>query len=288
MRRRFMVALFTFVVLSSSALGQVHEALKYGAPDTGHIIDYGSFVMSYDGRFRSARWTAEKLTKESLRGDTDRQDDFRPDTRIPYEFRSELSDYKGSGYDRGHQAPSGDHVLSAEINSSTFFLTNMSPQVGNGFNRSYWKNLEDSIRKLAKSADVKELYVFTGPLIMPDDAPPQGIANGTLSAAAKEDEDSDNKASELTVKFKYIGGNHVPVPTHYFKAILVVPQDVQHSLKMYTLILPNRKISNDTSLKDFARSVDYLEHWAGFDLWSAVPADEQKYKEGIAWRPWTE
>jgi endonuclease G len=172
--RRLAFACFVFVTFNS-ARGQIHEALTYGAPDTGHIIDYGTFVMSYDGRFRSARWTAERLTKESLARTAERQDDFRPDRRLRSEFRSELSDYSGSGLDRGHLAPSANHLLSEEINSATFFLTNMSPQIGIGFNRHYWANLESSIRDLALNPDVKEVYVFTGPLIMPDDAPPQGL-----------------------------------------------------------------------------------------------------------------
>tara|TARA_R110002111_G_scaffold28480_1_gene60599 strand:- start:58 stop:243 length:186 start_codon:yes stop_codon:yes gene_type:complete len=48
----------------SLLVAQEHEAFKYGRPDTGHIIDYGTFIMSYDGRLKSARWVAEKLTKE--------------------------------------------------------------------------------------------------------------------------------------------------------------------------------------------------------------------------------
>ena len=95
-----------------------------------------------------------------------------------------------------------------------------------------------------------------------------------------------NVPLELTVTFKFIGGNHVPVPTHYFRAILVVPTDTQQSVKLYTLILPNRPIPNDTPLSNFARSVDFLEHWAGFDLWAGLPRSEQDYKEGIVWRPW--
>jgi len=261
--------------------------MKYGAPDTGHVIDYGTFIMSYDGRLCSARWVAEKLTKESLVKNVDRRNDFRPDRRVPSEFRAELSDYRGSGFDRGHLAPSGDHVLSREINSTTFFLTNMSPQVGVGFNRDYWRRLETTIRDHALDEAVKELYVFTGPLFMPKNAPRQGQESGEFGD--NEDEESvEGDETQLTVTYKLIGGNHVPVPTHHFKAVLVVPTDTERSVKLYTFVLPNEKIEKTTSLDEFVRSTDFLEHWGGFDLWSELPDDVEAFKEGTAWRGWGE
>ena len=128
---------------------------------------------------------------------------------------------------------------------------------------------------IALDDTVKELYVFTGPLFMPANAPRKGQATGTY--------DDDTK---LTVTYKLIGGNHVPVPTHYFKAIAVVPVDTARSVKLYTFVLPNEKITPATDINDFSRSVDFLEYWAGFDLWSELPNEIEDYKEGTAWRRW--
>ena len=47
----------------------------------------------------------------------------------------------------------------------TFYLTNMSPQVGAGFNRNYWARLEQFVRRL--TAVYKDVYVLTGPLWLP-------------------------------------------------------------------------------------------------------------------------
>ena len=44
-------------------------------------------------------------------------------------YRSQNSDYKGSGFDRGHMAAAGNHRLAQSHVDQTFFLTNMSPQV---------------------------------------------------------------------------------------------------------------------------------------------------------------
>ena len=47
----------------------------------------------------------------------------------------------------------------------SFLMTNMSPQVGVGFNRGYWARLEGFMRYLAGQYDA--IYVITGPLFLP-------------------------------------------------------------------------------------------------------------------------
>lgn len=79
--------------------------------------------------------------------------------------RSENIDYKGSGYDRGHLAAAGNHKADQKHMEETFFLSNMAPQVGVGFNRDSWNKLEKYIRKLTNV--YKDVYVCTGPLYLP-------------------------------------------------------------------------------------------------------------------------
>ena len=43
--------------------------LRFGTPDTGRLMRHRGVVFSYDGRLRSARWVAERLTKEELADD---------------------------------------------------------------------------------------------------------------------------------------------------------------------------------------------------------------------------
>lgn len=40
-----------------------------------------------------------------------------------------------SGYDRGHMVPAADAKISQGAMDETFFLSNVAPQVGDGFNR---------------------------------------------------------------------------------------------------------------------------------------------------------
>jgi endonuclease G, mitochondrial len=79
----------------------------------------------------------EEITKEQLEKKVgDRRDSvFLEDPAIPEKFRARLSDYFRSGYDRGHQVPAADAKLSQVAMNETFYLSNICPQVGDGFNR---------------------------------------------------------------------------------------------------------------------------------------------------------
>ena len=87
------------------------------------------YVMSYNSKTKTANWVSWQLNKSWI-GAADRQDNFRPDDSLPdawYKVRP--NDYTGSGYDRGHIAPSADRTRNEADNSSTFLMTNMMPQM---------------------------------------------------------------------------------------------------------------------------------------------------------------
>uniref|UniRef100_A0A915EJK6 Endonuclease n=1 Tax=Ditylenchus dipsaci TaxID=166011 RepID=A0A915EJK6_9BILA len=90
---------------------------------------------------------------------------FKPDTSIHTFFQSQNSDYLRSGYDREHLAAAGNHRKSRNSIDQTFFLTNMSPHVGRGFNRDKWNDVEIHVRRLAKKN--RNVYICTGPLYLP-------------------------------------------------------------------------------------------------------------------------
>lgn len=64
--------------------------------------------------------------------------------------RALLRDYVRSGFDRGHNVPVGNVSASELVVPDTFYLSNISPQVGKGFNRDYWARLEQFCRRLAE------------------------------------------------------------------------------------------------------------------------------------------
>lgn len=62
-------------------------------------------------------------------------------------------------------APAGNHRRTQTAIDQTFYLTNMSPQVGKGFNRDKWNDVEKHVRKLARKNP--NVYIVTGPLYLP-------------------------------------------------------------------------------------------------------------------------
>ena len=105
-------------------------------------------------------YSASYLSPERLldASQLNRVDSFKPDTRLPSNERSNLSDYSHSGYDRGHLAPNSD-MGNREEQSDSFLLSNMVPQNADN-NRHIWAWIEHSTRTMAKEKG--GAYVVTG------------------------------------------------------------------------------------------------------------------------------
>ncbi|ODM94403.1 Endonuclease G, mitochondrial [Orchesella cincta] len=144
------------------------QIMKFGFPGMDNIRSYNDFVLSYDQRNRVPHWVFEHLTRNHIKHnpEVDRSKcDFYEDSSIHPFFRAHNSDYKGSGYDRGHLAAAGNHRLSQTHVGETFVLSNIAPQVGKGFNRDAWNTLEKYVRGLTRRYE--NVYVCSGPLYLP-------------------------------------------------------------------------------------------------------------------------
>lgn len=118
------------------------------------------YALSYNSRKGHANWVSWHVTYADVSGNTPRQDNFRENTNLPFQwFRATDVSYNGSGFDRGHMCPSADRVSSVDANSSTFLMTNMVPQAPRN-NQITWASLEDSCRKLVQAGN--ELYIIAG------------------------------------------------------------------------------------------------------------------------------
>lgn len=219
---------------------RISQIMKYGFPGLDNIRSYDDFVLSYDRRTRIPHWVFEHLTKAHVEKNdqVDRSKcEFKPDESIHAFFRSQNSDYKGSGFDRGHMAAAGNHKLAQKHVEQTFYLTNMAPQVGEGFNRHAWNRLEKHVRKLTKVYD--HVYCCTGPLYLPK-------------------RESDGKSY---VRYQVIGANTVAVPTHFYK--VVVGEAANGSLDMEAYVMPNQKIPDETPVSSFMVPPETIEKAAG-------------------------
>lgn len=62
-------------------------------------------------------------------------------------------------------APASNHKESQGSMDETFTLSNVAPQVGEGFNRDYWARFERFVQDTTKAYD--DVWVVTGPLYIP-------------------------------------------------------------------------------------------------------------------------
>ncbi|VEU21639.1 DEKNAAC102525 [Brettanomyces naardenensis] len=237
--------------------------VNYGFPGPIHDLErHKEFVSVYDRRTRNPYYVVEHLTPDSLqKGPTngDRKNSyFREDESVPRIFRGLLKDFFRSGYDRGHQAPAADAKFSQDAMNETFLLTNMSPQVGEGFNRDYWASFEYFCRTLTKQ--YRSVRVVTGPLYLPKRDPVDG---------------------KFRVSYEVIGNPpNVAVPTHFFK--LVVAEKAfsrsydSDDVAVAAFVLPNEKIPNEIPLTSFMVPVEALERSSGLELLDKVPEERKK------------
>ena len=135
---------------------------KWGLPANFKLLGNPGFITMYDYGIMQPRYVLYEVSKEEMAVQPERNDCFRPDVRLPLEFRQDLSHYAGTGYDRGHMAPSAACRTQRE-NMSSFLMSNMCPQTPE-CNRGPWKDLEDEVRELAKRDGVLSVHCCCGPV----------------------------------------------------------------------------------------------------------------------------
>ncbi len=72
----------------------------------------------------------------------------------------------------------------------------------------------------------------------------------------------DPTDTKLYVKYQVIGSNQVAVPTHFFKVI--IGQQNNGELDIYSYLMPNEPIDNATPLDQFLVAPELIEQNAGF------------------------
>lgn len=207
--------------------------------DSHQIIKHNGFILCYREKYEQPEWVCYTLNAKKIEKNVERNDNFRPDPLV-LTGSAVLNDYKGSGYDRGHLAPSADLTYSFETMDESFVLSNMSPQAG-PFNRGMWKDLEHEIRTLTAHYDL--LYVVTGPVLEKSEYPT-------------------------------VGKNEVAVPEYYYKALLGIKNNKYY---MIGFILPN--IECKGTIWDYAVNVDEVEKRTGLDFFHLLDDTTEKALE---------
>ncbi|WP_322619052.1 DNA/RNA non-specific endonuclease [Vibrio parahaemolyticus] len=222
------------------------QHLDKGIPSSNsdQFLCRDGYAVGYNYNTKNADWVAYHITAESVNITNKRSNAFQEDTEMPDYARSTLADYKGSGYDRGHLAPSATMDFTQESMKQSFLMSNMSPQLP-GFNRVGWRVLEEHVRDLAN--EYNELYVVTGPIYQGNE--------GTI-------------------------GNGVVIPSAFYKVILdpsfdeaiafIVPHRDVSSSELTNFITTIDEVERQTRLDFFAQTPDSIEDNMESEKWEEM------------------
>lgn len=127
-----------------------------------HLIQYIGYEVLFNSLTKIPVWVKYELTSEEVDGVYSRKGkDFRQDLNINV-AQADYSDYRGSGWSRGHMAPAGDFKWSNKAMWDTFYYTNCCPQ-NESLNSGKWNNLEQKVRSWAKHFG--SVMIITGPIV---------------------------------------------------------------------------------------------------------------------------
>lgn len=208
---------------------------------------YGvTYSLEWDNAKIANRWTCYTMHAGNNLSNTDRNDDFKADPDVT--TSAQLSDYKNSGFSRGHLCPSLDRQCSVEQNKQTFFLTNMQPQ-WQKHNGGLWKNLEDKVNTWSRTGLCDTIYVVKAAT----------IANVNIGGA------------ESAGVYAEKCNNRLLVPKYFYMAILGYnkSQDTYHALGLWT---EHADVSDtNKNYGDYAITIDELERRTGIDFFCNLP-----------------
>ena len=231
---------------SNSLLGNPSNATML-MPDN-YLLDQSYYVQSYNSSRSIPNWVSWHLDASTFTGATKRLDNFAAFSGLPQGvFAAQSTSYQNSGFDRGHNVPSGDRTSSVEANSSTFLMTNMIPQAPQN-NQGPWEQLESYLR--LKVLEGNEVYVIMG-----------SYGSGGVG----------NNGSTPS-----IAAGKIAVPSNVWKVAVIIPtgnSDLTRVTSTTRVIAVNTLNSNlvDKDWKKSRVSVRDIEKVTGYNLLSNLP-----------------
>lgn len=205
--------------------------------------DYPTYSLEYSYKYKHSYWIAYRFDN-TTGGNVGRNEAYKPDPELPSQYAAKHNDYTNSGYTRGHLCASSDRQYSKEANQQTFYMSNISPQSGNGFNQSgSARNTgEDKVQawgyNISRSTDT--LYVVKGGTIG------EGMIKGYIK-------------------------NEIAIPKYFFMAVLFRSGDNYKAIGFY---MPHENLKDDPDKKDpkkYLMSIDALEQETGIDFFHNLP-----------------
>lgn len=240
---------------TTSSLGDLYSGTHKATMNGKSARNY-SYL--YDPEMYASYWIAYPLCYAHKNG-SGRSEAWAYDPDVPQSKQTNLtggsygvnissSNYSSNLYSRGHQIANSDRNGVGDMADQTYYMTNITPQIQNGFNGGIWNNLEQAVQALTSSCDT--VYVVTG-------------------AAFKKKGGSETVKTIVNTR----DNKTIPVPNYYWKALLKVTRDSGGTVTSASAIgfwLPHQEIPND-SYTSYTVTVDQIETWTGFDLFANLP-----------------
>lgn len=224
---------------------------KTVAPYAEQLISHKAYSLSYNKDFKVPNWVFYELTREEIKGTLERSNNFQEDPNIKYKEASHLDDYRRSGWDRGHMAPSMDMNWDEEVLDESYLLSNMCPQ-GHDFNSGIWLDLEHQVRYWAKRDSA--VCVVCGPVLP-----------------------RSNKQ-----KIRTLGEGKVLIPDYFYKVVFAPFASKPRAI---AFIMPNEQ--KNEKISSFAVTVDSVETLTGIDFFPILPdVLEEKVESSLNLRDW--
>lgn len=238
----------------------------FGYPRAGVLLRRAGYTLGHHGGYRLPLWVSYHLTREYVDGK-----EFAPRANLHWksdpdllpDARAEDSDYRGSGYARGHMAAQADmRGRSEECERQAYVLSNVCPQ-RQTLNAGVWLDLENACRGWAKRYG--EVWILCGPVVDPDP--------GRLRRLQGETPD------------------RVAIPIGFYKIIVrraAADEGQQDGLAVLAFLYRHEPVpSKDSPLDDFVASVDQVEERTGLDFLAELPDEvEERVEAEVASLTW--
>jgi len=188
-------------------------------------------------------WNRNNWKGSTWMGVTWTGDPFQSDPAIPQQYRTELTDYRSTGYSRGHICASEDRICNQDVNGQTFFLSNIQPQI-NSFNAGVCSNMEMQLRKWNNSSFRDKMWVCKG---------------GTIGKVMLDGKEQSGTIASVNI--------NLIVPKYFYMAVVVKKGESYKGMAFWA----EHKSNSDTSLAKYIISIDELEERTGIDFFCNLP-----------------
>ncbi|HJU46233.1 MAG TPA: DNA/RNA non-specific endonuclease [Chitinophagaceae bacterium] len=210
------------------------------------VRDY--YSLSYDSARGIPNWASWHLDADDL-GTVDRSNNFRSDTSLPAGwYRATDAAYRNTGFDRGHNCPSGDRTRSVASNAATYLMSNIIPQAPEN-NQGMWARMEDSIRAWVRTG--KEAFIQMGSYGM------GGTGDSGFAAT--------------------IAKGRIAVPAYIWKLVVLIPaghndlKRIDLKARVIAVIAPNTNSVN-SDWKIYRTNGAAIQKATGYRLLTNIPS----------------